>query len=105
MSWLGEETEALVKDVKATSVASGGALASGIYKSVIEKCFIRKTDSGATMFHLEAKSGAGDDEKSIFWSTCLNQVMLKETKLLILTRMGKRDYFQVLKLSSIYSLQ
>lgn len=77
MSWLEIDNE-LLNEVEAEKVSTGnGVLASGVYNAKIVQAFLRKTDSGATMFELECESLEG---KKIFWNTCVKSGDAKGNK-------------------------
>lgn len=77
MSWLGD-IDALLGDVKAEVVSSGSSLVeSGVYLVTVKEAFVRKVDSGATMFHLVGSTNEG---LSIDWNTCVKSGDAKGNK-------------------------
>ena len=62
-------------------------LDSGIYTARIEKVFIRKTDSGASMVELGAT--IIDTEDSFFWNTCIRSGDEKDNKTTYTSSNGK----------------
>lgn len=82
-------SEELLNTVEAEKVSEGtGVLASGVYTVKVEQCFIRKTDSGATMIELAAESKEG---KKVFWNTCLKSGDAKGNKATYIDKNGKEQ--------------
>lgn len=88
MSWLNIDTE-LLNTVEAEKVSEGtDVLASGVYTVKVDTCFLRKTDSGATMIEL---STATEDGQKVFWSTCLKSGDAKGNKATYTDKNGKEQ--------------
>ncbi len=56
MDWLGDIDESKLNEVKAENVVTSSALASAPYLVVLDQVFIKKADSGASMFHIEGQA-------------------------------------------------
>jgi hypothetical protein len=87
MDW-AQIDDKLIANVGEESVSEGGVLASGAYLASIVSAYERKSDSGAIMFELEAIS---NDEKKIFWSTCLASGDAKGNKSTYIDKNGEEQ--------------
>lgn len=79
MSWLNElEINEMLNNVGADKVSSGSyEVVSGVYTVAIKEAYLKKTDSGATMFHLNLED---DNGLKLNYSTCIKSGDAKGNK-------------------------
>lgn len=88
MNWLNVSEE-LLNGVEAENVSTGsGVLESGVYEVKVNSCFIRKTDSGASMLELNTED---EDGNKVFWNTCLKSGDAKGNKSTYTDKKGKEQ--------------
>lgn len=95
MDWLGEINEEQLNDVKAEEVVTSKALDSAPYLVTVEQAFIRVTDSGASMFHIEGKAKKTNDKEheaeQLSWMGCVRSGDEKGNKATYIDKNGKEQ--------------
>lgn len=86
---LGINTD-VIEAVKPEEVYEGGnVIEPGLYDAVVDKAFIRKTDSGASMFHLDLNVLVDGEPTTLSYTTAIKSGDEKGNKATYTTNNGK----------------
>jgi hypothetical protein len=79
-------TEETIEAVEPESVYEGSTRPAGLYKATVDKAYVRKTDSGASMLEIDFKMEDGSD---FHYSNCVKSGDSKGNKTTYTSKSGK----------------